>query len=350
MNESFVNLSNGSSIPASSSSSPVDYAGYVFVPLLFVLGIVGNSLTVIIMMTREFRGMPVSKLLIALSVSDTLVNLLFPFNKPFMRVLMGSDVRALSSAGCKLYFWAYRHAKTTSSWMVVLISCERFVAVWLHVRAKSINTTRNAYISIVVVYVACAVFIGYWCSWADQLIDGNCIPYTRPPGMELQSQIFLIVGLSLYSYIPAIILVILNVLIIYKLWALKKKREGPKTDSMNKGGQASKKDKSSSKTTTMLLCVAIAFLILVTPNSAAHLVSFTKKQDIFETTDPGMVFFREVSQVMEQANNSINFILYVFVSKRFRDVVMKLCKTRNKVRPSDTNSHVSATANDTTVR
>ncbi len=87
---------------ASPAVTKYDYVGYVFVPLLFVTGLVGNSLIVAVMTRKGFRSMPVSTFLVALAVSDTWVNLLFPLNKPFIRMLLGSDVRALSQGGCKL--------------------------------------------------------------------------------------------------------------------------------------------------------------------------------------------------------------------------------------------------------
>ena len=54
---------------------------------------------------------------------------------------------------------------------------------------------------------------------------------------------------------------------------------------------------ATSNTTVMLLGVSVAFVVLVTPNATSHLVSFARKQNIFQTRDPAMVFLREVSQV-----------------------------------------------------
>ncbi|XP_055956203.1 uncharacterized protein LOC126817931 [Patella vulgata] len=43
--------------------------------------------------------------------------------------------------------------------------------------------------------------------------------------------------------------------------------------------------------------------------------------NIFESTEPTMVIYREVAQILEQLNYSINFFMYVLCSKSFRDRV-----------------------------
>ncbi len=310
-----------------------DYVGYVSVPLLFVTGLLGNSLTVVVMAGRGFRSMPVSTFLVALAVSDTWVKLLFPLNKPFVRQLLGSDVRALSHGGCRLFMWAYRYAKTTSSWILCLITLERFVAVRFPMQAKKINTKRNAYIAIATVYCVLAAYIGYWCSWADRVISGACIPNIGSAGQEHMVGVFLVVGLSLYAYIPASLLLILNSLIVYKLCRQQRhirihvqpaNVQDQAKSTTNAISAMSQRQRTQRRTTYMLMGVSLAFVAMVTPNAVSHIVAFVRKQNVWESTDPGMIFLREVSQVMEQMNSSINFFLYVLGSERFRQRVRLL--------------------------
>lgn len=113
-----------------------EYLGYIMVPLLFVIGIGGNVVTIMIMCTQYFRKLPVSEILIALALSDTAVNMMLPFNRTFVRRLLGIDVRSLSEGGCRLFYWSYRVAKTTASWMIVLVSTERLVTKVLIVKTN----------------------------------------------------------------------------------------------------------------------------------------------------------------------------------------------------------------------
>ena len=59
-----------------------------------------------------------------------------------------------------------------SSWCVVLISSERFVAVWIPNKAKSINTKRNIAAAIASLFLFFACYIGYWTNFADKIIKG----------------------------------------------------------------------------------------------------------------------------------------------------------------------------------
>lgn len=85
-----------------------DYAGYIMTPILFVTGISGNLLTVIIMVKKPFRNMSVSVVLLMLALSDLLVTFMLPFNKMFIRRMLGVDIRALTLAGCKTFYWAFK--------------------------------------------------------------------------------------------------------------------------------------------------------------------------------------------------------------------------------------------------
>ena len=59
-----------------------------------------------------------------------------------------------------------------SSWSVVLVSAERFVAVWIPTKAKSINTKRNMLICEAVLFIFFSVYDGCWTSFADIIING----------------------------------------------------------------------------------------------------------------------------------------------------------------------------------
>ena len=65
-----------------------------------------------------------------------------------------------------------------SSWSVVLVSIERFVAVWIPTKAKSMNTKRNMLIYEAVLFIFFSIYDGYWTSFADIIINGydtmNC--------------------------------------------------------------------------------------------------------------------------------------------------------------------------------
>ena len=83
--------------------------------------------------------------------------------------------------------------------------------------------------------------------------------------------------------------------------------------------------KMASRVTAMLLATNAAFILLVMPVAIAHLVSFFRQKDLFESNDSAVVVFREITLDCEQLNYSVNFFLYVLCNKKFRDVFRRNC-------------------------
>ena len=194
----------------------------------------------------------------------------------------------------------------------------RFVAVWLHSKAKHINTKRNTRVVICLLYGIIGSFCGYWCSWADQLRDGFCIPNAYTPGLERKTGAFLAIGVSLYAIIPSIVVTLLNCLIVFRLVQRRRRSTSLQCSPVMQ-------NKHRRRTAT-LLSISIAFVILVTPNATAHVLNFVSKTRLsyFESTQPQMVVLREVANILEQLNYTINFFLYVCVNERYRRYIGEL--------------------------
>ena len=114
--------------------------GKIAVPTFTTIGILGNSMSIIIINQKYFRKQSISLILSCVAISDSMVLLLFVFNKKFMMEFLDRDARAISQEGCVIFFWIFRTSKMTSSWFVVLISIERFIAVWFPFKSKEINS------------------------------------------------------------------------------------------------------------------------------------------------------------------------------------------------------------------
>lgn len=124
-----VMSTNITDVTETSSAPAVNLLRDVFIvatAILFIVGLSGNSLTVCVMTTRGFWSKPYSRFVVALAVSDACVNCMVPFNKNSVRQLLHFDVRSLTNHSCRFFYWAWRMAKITSSWMIVSITIERY--------------------------------------------------------------------------------------------------------------------------------------------------------------------------------------------------------------------------------
>ncbi len=309
--------------PSNDTLSWIDYMGYVSVPVLLVVGLTGNTLTIIVMRTKSFKAFALSYILIALAISDITLNIMLPFNKMFLRHLLGVDIRTLSEESCKIFYWLFRSAKMTSSWLVVLVSFERFMSIVFPFNSDTIVNKKSILICISIIYVLIGGFNGYWCSFGDNIkeIKPNvkvCIPTAGKPGMETKSFWFLICGVTLYAFFPSLINATLTTITCVTLIKARRLRR-----KMSTSNCATKNP--TAKTTAMLISIGIAFMILVLPIGCAHITAKFQQTTIPETKEPSLVYLREIYQLMEHINYSINFFLYTLCCASFRKRVFSVC-------------------------
>ncbi|XP_062579715.1 thyrotropin-releasing hormone receptor-like [Saccostrea cucullata] len=301
------------------------YTNFIFLPTFLVLGLVGNCLSIIIMIRPKFKNITSSMILMALSVSDSVLLLTQPFNKRFIIQLIGTDLRALSDIGCKIFFVIFKTSKMTSSWLVVAMCVERFIAVWFPLKAKFICTKNVVRVGIISIYVFIGTYTSIW-SYASKIKDGICHPdvynASNPEEVE-QFGRFLLGGVNLYSFIPIIILCILTPMIIIKLSQLTRKRRRltGKHKMVDQKQQA-----ESNRTTMMLLGVMIAYIVLIAPVGSLHLSAFILRKNAFGVQNSGFQIYTEVTQITEQINYAINFFLYVVTSRNFQHELKSICR------------------------
>ena len=325
-------------------NAPQDSFHYsmVYVPTLLLLGLFGNSMTLLVVSSQDFSHMAMSDILIALSLSDSALIIMSPLNKSFFLRLLPLDPRSLSLIGCKLFFWAWRTAKMTSSWLVVLISLERFVAVWFPMKASTINTKRNAVIGISLVYLLIGSYNFGWAFISDRLINGVCIP-NQPtiPEYLPYSKMLVIIGTLVYSVIPSLVIAVFNSIVIAKLISHHKKRKR----LLEGNGKHQAPPRNLSNTTVMLVTLSVSFVLLVVPIGVGHSLAPLLGTAVFNSHIPSFSMFIEVAQSLEQLNYSVNFFLYVACSERFRKkaraILTLQSSPRNKERTRGNSTRMS---------
>ncbi|XP_062591919.1 growth hormone secretagogue receptor type 1-like [Saccostrea cucullata] len=307
-----------------SSITIFDYINYVFLPVSVLLGVVGNSLTVLVMRTDRFSGSPFSCLLIVLALSDLVALLSQPFNKAFFIELIGQDIRAIHDITCKLYIVIRRTSKMMSSWMVVGLCLERFIAVWFPMKAKYLISKRLVLTFIISILVIIVSFNGAW-SYASRVLDGQCNPdvYDHSDSNErLKFGLMLQMGTAIYSMVPIVILIFLTTLIVVKLFKHQRWRRSlnSRPSSDNEG-----------RITAMLICIVIAYVILILPITIIHNVAYQKHVHAYSEKSYKFSSFKEVAQWMEQLNYCLNFFLYVMTSKQFRQLLCNIVFKNSRV-------------------
>ena len=306
---------------------------YIALPFFLFVGLFGNLMTIATMASRQFSHMTSRYILIALAISDTTLLITQPFNKIWIIKLFGTDVRAaLSDAGCKAFFHIFRTSKMTSSWFVVLLCFERFVAVVFPLRAKLIIKKNVVFTDMALNYLINGIYMAVW-TFSSGIVDGLCKPDLPHPNHKP----FLIVGVTIYSFIPSALLLIFTPQIIFKISRQIRLRRHLTQSKRSQASSRSEEDMI--RASVMVVCVMVAYIILVLPISIVHIYAAVTRISAFDVNSLGFFVFREVAQVLEQVNYSVNFFFYVLCSSVFRRRVAQIlgfsCCMRNGCRGSE---------------
>ena len=207
----------------------VDFAGYlstlvyIFFTLsavLLMVGLFGNITTILIMQKNPFKSTAHGVYMSALAVYDSICLVILAFNKSSSLYLLGFDLSSLNAVTCKASQYIFSAAKVGSPGLIVLICIERFVAVWLALKAKVLLTRRTAVVSVCCVSLL-AIIVGAMSLPFSGLKNGSCLPNAMNQSL---APLVLPVITTFHSVIPLLVLVSLTPVTVGKLCHIRKKK------------------------------------------------------------------------------------------------------------------------------
>jgi len=104
------------------------------------------------------RGKSVYLFLLLLSIADTTVLYVSAF-KTWIRVVTGFELLNVSTASCRIVTFLTLLSQHMAAWIVVLVTIDRFVAVWFPLMATSWCTVTRASVATA---ICTALVIVYW--------------------------------------------------------------------------------------------------------------------------------------------------------------------------------------------
>ena len=215
------------------------------------------------------------------------------------------------------YFLLY-FGSTYSSSLLVIISLEKFFALYFPLKTKTVCTVSMARkISLVTGVIGIGFNLQFFFiteKFGDSL--GEYCYYGNVPKKYLNI-LFSIVIATLYSYGPFIIMTFTNVAIIYKFVSVKWRNRRGNTNSTSQA-----LTKSATRGTAMLLIISFTFITLTSPILVANAV--------WPNSTIPILIFKSLLAI-QYLNHGINGILYCIVGSRFRNELKNLftCGKRN---------------------
>ncbi|XP_059168111.1 thyrotropin-releasing hormone receptor-like [Physella acuta] len=293
-----------------------DAFGTYAVPVICVLGILGDVTSLLVFICTSFRYQPCSQYLAALACVDTLF-LMSPLLSSLMRYFPSI---ALTPGCCVLIVYTSYVCSFLSAWFVVLMMIERFIVVCYPFKASYMCNKKK---SIAVISATSVLALILYChsffTVETSIVNSPC--HENKNYIEFLS-IFTHVDSILVFFVPFSTIVFLNLKIIQTVRKFRLRH-----DMLNQSVRRTPRYHNSGNTLTlaqvrstkMLVWVSSVYIILYLPSYAVRMYGLILQQvsGVLKCA-PRLYVAQQLCQHLHFLNFAIDFLVYVVTSNNFR--------------------------------
>ena len=306
------------------------YINKYWFPILVPIGLIGNTLSFLVMIKPSNRKMSTCIYMAAISINDNLMMFLALHNWLVAVV----KVHEWHPMECRFAAFLVLHALQNTTFQVLAMTIDKFVAIkWPH-KAATYSTPKRAKITVIAVYI-CVVIFNIPHIFISMLTGNVCLGYAIG---GVITKVYSWLTFVLNAVLPFTLLICMNYVIVQKVRSSRKRfgvsdyTEGQgewKVQGQSAASRRQNKMKNTEKQLTiMLLLVTTLFLILMIPTYIRFLYTTFIPRDT-PTKYANLMFFYHVSHKLYHTNNGINFFLYCISGQKFRnDLKEILCFAR----------------------
>ncbi|XP_043928807.1 motilin receptor [Protopterus annectens] len=283
--------------------------------ILFIVGVIGNSITLLIVRRYKDMNTTTNLYLSSMAVSDLIILFCLPFD---LYRLWRSRPWIFGVFLCKCFHYLSEGCTYATILHITALSIERYLAVCFPLKAKVFITKRRVKGVIVFLWIfallSAAPFIFLVGVEYENNTNHELTRECKPTEYAIHSGLLstMLWVATIYLFIPMLCLNFLYGIIIIKLW---------KTNSKIRGLNSFNREAYHKQTVKILVVVVLAFAICWLPFHIGRI--------IFCTIDSiSMVYFSQyfnmISMQLFYLSASINPILYNLLSKKYRTAAHKL--------------------------
>ena len=294
----------------------VVYADRYWFPVLIPLGLVGNTLSFLVMIRPNNRKVSTCIYMAAISINDN-VMLFFALHDWLVGTM---NIREWYLLECKINCYFAFLSLQCATYLVLSMTLDKYVAIkWPH-RATTYSTPKRA--KVIILTIICLVLtynLPHF--FITNLIKGKCYGYSVKGILTKVYSWFTIV---INAVIPFTLLIHMNYMIVKTVRKSCKMFHGGVGIAGLEARQKSMKT-AENQLTTMLLLVTTLFLILLLPTYIRFIYAAFVMSDTPSKFATSLLVFA-ISYKLYVTNSGINFFLYCISGKKFHsDLKQILC-------------------------
>jgi len=284
------------------------------VPVLVVIGALGNCLILLTLVQRQFCNWSVSFYLGAYAVGNLIILVPMVGVEWLCRVTDTPYITRLSDWTCKV--WQFLMGVTIYSgiWFVFAMLVDQYIAIWIPYRAPSMCTMFMAKFAVIIIEVGLSV-VSIHAIWTYELFKNGCYILHTPN--DVLTIVWPWVSLSVYCIIPLVLIFLFTIKIIHGMC----KKSTWKKSSSN--------CQVPTDITLMIIALSAAFVIFITPATAISIVRINMPNSWVHDA----VFYHNlvnvvvvIGDLLTYLNPSLAFFICYAFSPTFRMVLQAKIK------------------------
>ena len=289
------------------------------------VGILANSVVVLVVINGSLRKSVFMNLLMILAIFDSL----YLMAKIYIRKnIFGHILFGPSMLHCSLTRFLLTISGLVSSWVTVLISLERFIAIYYPFKVHIYCTKKRSYIIIVTltVFASIGAIPLFFISAVVSSGNGYDCQVVFTSGLVLAYRIII---LTFYSIVPSFLIAIFSISMIKKLHIQSSLR------MKYQGRQCTHSSSATNKSHfVMMVSVCLVFVMTSFPCTIVVIVTYSScfSQGVVCMYARGWQF--QLAYMLEDVNHSLNLFLYCLAGSVFRHTLFQLFQCK-KFRSSD---------------
>jgi hypothetical protein len=300
-------------------------------PILIVIGTIGNILSCVILLRRQMARISTYVYLGALAIVDTFVLYMGLF-RIWIGEVANFNIMSKHDAICKIFMLLGYSASDFSVWIIVAVTVERYIAVCFPLQANIMCNTKRALFVIFAIF-ALILTINLHFLWTVKVVEfkefgENVKKCTEGEHYNDLFRIWPWVDAFIYSFLPFILIMSLNFLIIRQVFIAHRDREQFLTNDSKR--RTSSQD-TGYKITIMLLTISFAFLLTTLPMVICMIIGAIVQQETDLQVIAQMTLASTITEYLMYINHSMNFFLYCATGQKFRHQLYRLACWKTEV-------------------
>ena len=292
----------------------------VLTPVIVLAGMIGNTLSLIVMKSKKLRHKSYSQYLSALSIFDTFTLVIRQMNviNEYTREEHHTDIifQHFDDFGCKLFNYIEHVSYLMSSWLIVMMSVERVIAVCMPFKKFRIRKKAGATLTILALFTTICLSQTFRLVMIEQLEPTGC--GASNDFLHVYSNLHIyFYYMALTFVLPVGFVFVCNGLVLYQIFKVRREI----ISRVGKRDRHQRAIRKTHRTTCMLLTVSFTFLGTLLPLLILSLVV----DCILKARGPAAFNFYisvkpflDLTEVLSLINYAANFYIYILSGKNFR--------------------------------